>query len=71
MLLNVFFRVSETLHNLDTDLILGILGPHSINYLHKEKAKHGGLAFGYASVIPTIGQEPSGLAARLPMTLSE
>lgn len=29
MLPNVFFRDSETLDNLETDLVLGISGPHA------------------------------------------
>lgn len=48
MLPNVFFRDSETFDNLETDLVLGILGLHSINYIHKGKAEHRGLAPNYA-----------------------
>lgn len=48
MLLNVFFKDSETLNNLETDLVLGNLGPHSISYTNKRKAEHGSLASSYA-----------------------
>lgn len=47
-LLDVFFRVSATLDNLETDLVLGILGPHFINYIHQGKAEHRGPASNYA-----------------------
>lgn len=48
MLPNVFFRDSETSNNLETDLVLGILGAHSINYINKGKAEHRDLASNYA-----------------------
>lgn len=48
MLPNVFFRDSETLDNLETDLVLGISGPHAISYINKGKAEHRGLASNYA-----------------------
>lgn len=49
MLLNVFFfRDSEAPNHSETDLVLGILEPHSINYVNKEKAEHRGLASSYA-----------------------